>query len=134
MGWTVIKAWEEKGFRIPPPYERIQKRILAPDKNEVNELTLSQTIIASNSGTDYHKHDRSELMYIVTGRGKALIEDQECELQPDIVLWVPGGIKHQLNNSSDETMKVVTIFVPAYTAEYLNQRALAAAKKATETR
>lgn len=133
MGWIVIKAWEEKGFRIPPPYERIQKRLLAPDKNEVKELTLSQTIIASNSGTDYHKHDRAELMYIVTGRGKTLIEGHEYELQPDVVLWVPGGIKHQLRNSSDETMKVVTIFVPAYTAEYLNQRALAAAKKATET-
>jgi len=41
----VVKAWEEDGYKVPYPCERIIKHIFAPDKRGINELTFSFAMI-----------------------------------------------------------------------------------------
>ena len=59
----VARAWEEKGVRIPPPYSRTIKMIFAPDRRNVEEASFSLALIDPGSQTDYHAHDRPELIY-----------------------------------------------------------------------
>ncbi len=125
----LVKAFEEQGQTIPEPYKRNIKVLFAPDKNDVPEITFSHAIIYPHSQTDYHKHDRPELIYIVTGRGVSLCEGEEVAVEPDTVLWVPAGEMHQMINRSDETMKLATVFIPGYTAEENYARCQNAAKK-----
>ncbi|GAB4543763.1 MAG: hypothetical protein Kow0063_37190 [Anaerolineae bacterium] len=126
----VVKAWEEKGVTIPAPYRRTIKVLFAPDRHGVGELTFSFALIDPGSQTDYHTHDRPELIYIVSGRGEAICEGETLEVQPDTVLWIRAGERHQIRNTGPETLKLATVFVPAYTAEFNYNRCLEAAKQA----
>jgi len=125
-----VKAWEEEGVLVPAPYQRKLKVLFAPDKEGVNELTFSHAIIYPNGKTDYHVHDRPELIYIVSGRGIAVCDGEERPIEADVVLWVEKGEKHQMINTGSETLKLATVFIPAYTAAENYDRCVTAAKNA----
>lgn len=122
----VIKAWEEEGVQIKGPYQRTIRTLLAPDKNDVKDLTFAIAYIDPGSRTDTHTHDRPELMYIVSGRGISLCNGVEVSVEPDMVLLNETGEVHAMINTGCETLKMVTIFVPAITAEQNFRRALEA--------
>ncbi len=124
----IVRAWEEEGVKIPAPYSRTIKMLLAPDMGNVEELSFSFALIDPGGQTDYHAHDRPELIYIVSGRGLAICEGETFEVQGDMVLWVRAGEKHQMKNGGAETLKLATVFVPGYTAEFNYNRCLEAAK------
>jgi mannose-6-phosphate isomerase-like protein (cupin superfamily) len=123
----LVRAWEEEGVRIPAPYGRTIKVLLAPDKGDVPELTFSFALIDPSSQTDYHVHDRPELIYIVAGHGISVCEGVSIEVQPDVILWVRAGERHQLKNTGTEVLKLATVFVPGYTAKFNYDRCLLAA-------
>jgi len=123
----IVKAWEEAGVKIPAPYSRTIKVLFAPDKGGV-ELTFSFALLDPGGQTDRHSHDRPELIYVVSGRGVVIGEDHSFDLQGDVVLWVRAGEGHQIRNTGAETLKLATVFVPAYTAEANYRRCLEAAR------
>jgi mannose-6-phosphate isomerase-like protein (cupin superfamily) len=123
----VVKAWEEQGVKIPAPFGRTIKVLLAPDRQDVPDITFSFALIDPNGQTDYHSHDRPEMIYIVSGRGHSICEGETIDVQADMVLWVPAGEMHQMINTGAETLKLATVFVPAYTAEENYKRCLQAA-------
>lgn len=112
----VVKAWEEEGVTIQEPFKRTIKAIFAPDEDKggIKELLFTHAIIYPHSQTDYHAHDRPELIYIVYGRGASICEGKEIAIEIDIALWVPAGEKHQIKNTGDEPMKLATVFVPGF--------------------
>ncbi|HVU83605.1 MAG TPA: cupin domain-containing protein [Puia sp.] len=111
----IIKCWEEEGELIKDPFKRHIKLFYGPDKRNIPELNFTQAIIYPGSGTDYHLHDRPELIYVVHGKGIAICEGEEYPIEEDCVFWVPTGMMHQVKNTGDETLKLATIFVPGYT-------------------
>ncbi len=125
----VKKAWEEKGYKVPHPYSRTIKHIFAPDKGPVDELIFSFAILPPQGKTHYHKHDRGELIYVVTGRGECEIEGEKYPLEPDVVFWCPTEVMHGVVNTGDETMKLATVFVPGYRTEELKGSILEAAQR-----
>jgi len=124
----IVKAWEEKGVEIPAPYRRQIKVIFAPDKEGVEELLFSHAILPVNSRTDYHAHDRPELIYVVSGQGNCVHDGQETSIQADVALWVTAGERHQIVNTGDVPLKLATVFVPAFKASENYQRCLDAAE------
>jgi len=129
----IVKAWEEEGVKIPAPYSRTIKVLMAPDKGNVDELTFSFAFIDPGGQTDYQVHDRPELIYVVSGRGIAICEGESFEVQGDVVLWIRAGEKHQMKNTGAETLKLATVFIPPYRAEYIQQSCLKAAKELSES-
>jgi len=125
----VIKCWEEEGVLVPDPYKRYIKVLLAPDKRNVPEITFSFAIIYPESKTDYHKHDRPELILILSGRGISVCEGEEIEIEPEMALWIREGERHQIVNTGHESLKLATVFVPGYTKESLIGKILDAAEK-----
>jgi mannose-6-phosphate isomerase-like protein (cupin superfamily) len=113
----VIKCWEEKGELIKDPFKRHIKLFYGPDKRNIPELNFTQAIIYPGNGTDYHLHDRPELIYVVSGKGIAICEGEEYPIETDCVFWVPTGMMHQVTNTGDEMLKLATIFIPGYTRE-----------------
>lgn len=114
-----VKAWEEKGVTIQEPYKRTIKTLFSPDEDKggIKELLFTHAIIYPHSQTDYHSHDRPELIYIVYGRGMSLFEGKEIPIEADMALWVLAGEKHQIKNLGDESMKLATVFVPGFSGE-----------------
>ncbi|GAF99353.1 unnamed protein product, partial [marine sediment metagenome] len=78
---------------------------------------------------DKHRHDRGELIYVVTGRGEGTIGSEVYQLEPDVVFWVPKEVMHQVRNLGDESMKLATVFVPAYKTTELKKSILEAAER-----
>jgi mannose-6-phosphate isomerase-like protein (cupin superfamily) len=115
----IVRCWEEKGETIPEPYKRTIKVFFAPDKRGVPELTFTQAIIFPHSKTDYHTHDRPELIFIVSGRGTSVCDGKETPIQQDMALWVKAGEKHQVINTESESLKLATVFIPPYTSKEL---------------
>ena len=124
----LVKAWEETGVEIPAPYSRRIKVLFAPDKEGVEELTLSHVIVPPDGRTDYHAHDRPEMIYVAEGEGVCVHEGQETRIVPDVAMWVLAGEKHQLINTSAGNLKIITVFVPAYHAKQNYERCLKAAQ------
>ena len=112
----VVKCWQEKGELIQEPFKRHIKLFFGPDKRNVPELNFTQAIIYPRYETDYHSHDRPELIYVVSGKGVAICEGQETPIEADMALWVRAGEMHQVKNTGDETLKLATVFVPGYSA------------------
>ena len=125
----VLRFWEEEGITVPEPYKRHIKVMLASDRRDATEITFSQVLIYPESKTDYHSHDRSELIVAVSGRGKSICDGKEICVQPDMALWIKPGEKHQLINDRDEMLKLYTFFTPAYSARDLLSGILKAAGK-----
>jgi mannose-6-phosphate isomerase-like protein (cupin superfamily) len=128
-----VNAWEEDGVEIPAPYRRKIKVLFAPDKQGVKELTFSHAILPPGGCTDYHVHDRPELIYIVCGTGICKHEGEETAVQEDVALWVEKGEHHQMINTGDIPLKLATIFVPAYTADQNYNRCVQAAEAAAKS-
>lgn len=126
----LAKAWEEPGVEIPAPFQRRIKVLLAPDKEGVQEITFSHAILPPSGRTDYHSHDRPELIYVVSGEGICVHEGRETPIVADMVMWVPAGEAHQMVNTGFEPLKLATVFIPAYTAAENYQRCLDAAERA----
>jgi mannose-6-phosphate isomerase-like protein (cupin superfamily) len=125
-----VNAWEEEGVEIPAPYRRKIKVLFAPDRQNVEELTFSHAILPPSGCTDYHVHDRPELIYIVSGKGICRHEGEETTVQEDMALWVEKGEYHQMINTGDTPLKLATVFVPAYTADQNYNRCVKAAEAA----
>ena len=124
----LVKAWEEQGVEIPAPYQRRIKVLFAPDKEGVEELTFSHAILPSQGRTDYHTHDRPELIFVVSGEGICVHEGIETPIKEDVAMWVPAGEKHQIINTGYSPIKLATVFIPAYTAADNYRRCLDAAQ------
>ena len=128
----VIKCWEEPGVEIREPFKRTIKVFLAPDTRNVPEICYSHAIIDPGSKTDYHSHDRPELIQVLSGTGIAICDDQTVPIEPDMALWVKAGEMHQVINQGPDPMKLATVFVPGYTAKQNLDRITQAAEEANE--
>ena len=129
----IVRAWEEEGVKVPAPYRRTIKVLFAPDRRGVEELTFSFALIDPGGQTDCHAHDRPELIYVVSGRGEYVSDGEVFDVQGDVVIWAAAGEEHQMINTGPETLKLATVFVPAYTAQHLLGGILGAAEKASGT-
>ncbi len=113
----IARAWEEEGVTIPAPNNRTIKILFAPDKGGVNPISFSHTLIHGKACTDMHSHDRPELIMVVAGRGISVCNGVRTPVQADMAIWVEAGEEHQMINTDSEMLKLLTLFVPAYTAE-----------------
>lgn len=61
-----------------------------------------------------HLHpDGEEVVYIVSGKGKALIGDQISVISPGSLVYFPQGVPHMLWNTGKELMKGVCFYAPS---------------------
>lgn len=126
----VIDARKIEGVKVTAPYERIIKILLTPDtQDDVKEISITMGIIYPHSHNDLHKHVGTEILYIVTGWGQAVMGDQTVEIGPDSIIVATPGLLHQQINDSDETMKMYAVWIPALSGKEVLDRALGAAGK-----
>lgn len=61
-----------------------------------------------------HSHPLSEeLIYIITGNGKVMIENEVGEVRAGSAILFEQGKVHMLKNTGNEEMKVICFFAPA---------------------
>lgn len=56
-----------------------------------------------------HYHERTdEFYYVIDGRGTMTLDDEEVELRPGLVVYVPRGVRHKARGD----LKVLTVCIP----------------------
>jgi len=106
-----MKIWKLEGFT--DDYGRLIKVILSPKIQGIRNLAISQVVAPPGSLGTMHVHKESdEFWYILSGRGKIIIGDEKISVEPDMVVYGPANVPHQLINTGQDPLKAIFIFSP----------------------
>lgn len=125
----IVKVWEVKGYKVPPPTERTLKMLFSPELGNADKVTVLASLIPPGGTTGLHTHDVDEIIYIASGRGIHVEGDKEHPVEPDMVLYAPAKAAHEIRNTSDETIKLICVFVPPLKPSEVIMKAIKAAKE-----
>lgn len=120
---------------VPRPYERDLKILMSPQTHpEVQGFTYLTATLAPHGGcTPDHVHEESgELMIILSGNGKAWLDDKEFDLYPGISFYAPPGISHKTLNPGSDPLVIACVFVPSVNTDYIRANIEAAQKAGME--
>jgi mannose-6-phosphate isomerase-like protein (cupin superfamily) len=94
------------GFRVVLNDERLQaaQMTLAPGENE--------------GGPDNRHRGADQWLFVVSGRGVAIVEGERVELREGTLVLISRGETHEIRNTGEESLRTLNFYVPpAYTAE-----------------
>jgi quercetin dioxygenase-like cupin family protein len=100
--------------------------------NNVRQMSVWETSFPPGVGIPLHKHPHpvEELLYILRGKGRERVGDEEREVGPGTAIFVPPEVEHNLVNIGDEMLiLLVVVSPPGIVEKQLYQRQL---KKVTQ--
>jgi mannose-6-phosphate isomerase-like protein (cupin superfamily) len=84
--------------------------LIDPEKSPSRNLKMGYTIIYPTGKTTGHSHDDMEEVYfIISGRGKMVVGNDEFPIQTGDALYVPFGEFHTTYNTGIEPLKVLWV-------------------------
>lgn len=98
--------------------ENIEKMTTANDnfRKVLYTAKNSQLVVMSlkpNEEIGEETHTLDQFIRIEAGKGKAVLDSVEHEIEDDFAIVIPAGTKHNIiNTSSDQPMKLYTIYSP----------------------
>ena len=57
-------------------------------------------------------HGLDQFIRIESGKGKAILNGQEYEIEDDWAVVIPAGVEHNIVNTGDKPLKLYTIYSP----------------------
>ncbi|UCE11511.1 MAG: cupin domain-containing protein [Candidatus Thorarchaeota archaeon] len=78
----------------------------------VTKVTVTLTQVAPGGKFTSHRDDYHHVFYFISGHGKGWIGDEAYEIKPRRAVEVPAGELHGYENTSDQTIQLVTINIP----------------------
>ena len=84
------------------------RRVLYTSKN--SQLVLMSIKPGDEIGEEVHELD--QFIRIEEGRGKAVLDGVETEIEDDYAVVIPAGTNHNIVNTGDTDMKLYTIYSP----------------------
>jgi len=84
--------------------------LIDPENSPSKNLTMGFTVIYPTGKTTGHAHsDMEEVYYILSGRGKMAIGEDEFPIKAGDALYVPFGEYHVTFNTGNEPMAMVWV-------------------------
>lgn len=78
--------------------------------NEFSQLVLMSLLPGEEIGEEVHTLD--QIIYVVQGSGKAVLDGVSAEVTNQDTINVPKGAKHNIINSDSAVMKLITVYSP----------------------
>lgn len=76
-----------------------------------SQLVLMALQPGEEIGAEVHEVD--QLLYIVKGEGKTVLDGDGSKIEEGTVVCVPAGVRHNVVNTGDEPLKLFTVYAPA---------------------
>lgn len=110
----IIKVSEVESM-LPPKHTNTDSWPLVMPKITGNQhVEFFLTEMRPGAATELDTHPISEHIYfIISGRGKAYVEDDVFDLEPGDCLFMNEGAEHRLDVVGTETLRFVVVFAPA---------------------
>lgn len=84
------------------------RRVLYTAKN--SQLVLMSIAAGEDIGEEVH--DLDQFIRIEAGKGKAILDDVEHDIEDGSAIVVPAGTKHNIISTGDEPLKLYTVYSP----------------------
>lgn len=56
--------------------------------------------------------DADQLLYVVEGHGQAVLDGEPLALEPGQLVYVPAGVRHDIQNTGQASLRVWTVYTP----------------------
>jgi mannose-6-phosphate isomerase-like protein (cupin superfamily) len=66
----------------------------------------------STGGSDNRHPKSDQWLYVLSGRGKAVVEGRETELAPGSLLLIEAGERHEVVNTGKQPLETVNFYAP----------------------
>jgi mannose-6-phosphate isomerase-like protein (cupin superfamily) len=84
--------------------------LIDPQNSPAKNLTMGYTVIYPTGKTTGHAHDdMEEVYYILTGKGKMVIGEDEFPIQTGDAFYVPFGAFHVTYNIGNQPLAMVWV-------------------------
>lgn len=84
--------------------------LFSGQKSQAATMALSP---GEKTGGPDNRHEGSDQwMYIIYGTGKAVVEKEEFDLKPGILLLIKAGETHEIKNTGKELLETLNIYAP----------------------
>ena len=91
------------------------KVVIGNKRSQSAEMTLPPG--ASEGGPDNRHRGSDQWLFVISGKGVAIVENKRVRLQAGTVLLIERGETHEIRNTGTTSLKTVNFYVPpAYTA------------------
>jgi putative monooxygenase len=106
-----VNAKDIEGKKKIP--ERTSKLLISDKSHGASNLSMGMAIVPPESRIPWHEHPvQQEVMIVVQGKGVAIIGDEEETVTPEIAFFVPEGVRHMVQNTGEEDLKIVWCYSP----------------------
>lgn len=75
------------------------------------QLVVMSLLVGEEIGEEVHS-DVDQFIRIESGNGKAILDGEETALADGSVVVIPAGVKHNIVNAGDVSLKLYTIYTP----------------------
>ncbi len=76
------------------------------------QMTVMSLLPGEDIGAEVH-NNIDQFLRIEQGTGRAIVGDQEYDVEDDFVIIIPAGMNHNVINTGDVAMKLYSIYTPA---------------------
>lgn len=105
---------KENRLRQEDGWNRMEVQFLSTAETTGSEYSVVGRTIFPPKGASHEMHvhtDAEETMIIISGTGKAISGEEEMEIGPGDVIFVPKGDRHYVVNTSEtETMEMIWVY------------------------
>ena len=88
------------------------RTLISGDRTPTEGLTMGVADVAPDEAGEFrlHRHAQAEIYYILSGRGRLRIGDQEYDLVPGDTVFIPGLAWHAARCVGTETLRLLYVF------------------------
>lgn len=101
------------------------------ETGDYSQVVLMSIAPGGEIGEEIHK-DTDQILYLVDGEGKAVINGDEQPFKKSDLILVKAGTKHNFINTGKEDLKIITIYAPPHHAGGTIHKTKEEADKAVE--
>lgn len=113
---VVWETWEPES-QIETRGRVYWKNLFCQGQTESDSLTLGLAIVHPNDALNPHRHEPSEIYYILQGEGVMTLGDQERTVRANDAVFIPGHLRHGIANKSIQDL----VFVYAFARDSFHQ-------------
>jgi mannose-6-phosphate isomerase-like protein (cupin superfamily) len=94
------------------------KELLHPDRQQAAiRYSLAHALLAPGESSTQHCLNSSEVYYILSGRGRMSIDNEQCVLTPGAAVYIPPNAAQSIENIGSEPLAFLCIVDPAWQPE-----------------
>ncbi len=90
------------------------REVLSTGKN--TQIVLMSIPAGEEIGEEVHS-ENDQVLYFVSGKGKAVLDGEEVNFDEDDVFLVRAGTQHNFINVGDTDLKIITAYSPPHHPE-----------------